>query len=203
MIGIPDIPNFTQPQVNLGVGFGGAVLLNQVFDKKIWGIVNEFGIPILLADSVVGMSYDAGNTISNMPIEKGSFASYNKVNAPSMATVTMAKSSGGALGRGAFHAQLEALLKSTIKFNVITPEFVYMNYSMIGINFSREAQDGCTLIKFNVELQEVLESKIDYAFEEVAAPEDASTVDGGARQASDQSNNSILLDAANKIKDLL
>ena len=58
------------------------------------------------------------------------------------------------------------------------------------------------MIKFNVELQEVLESKIDYAFEEVAAPEDASTVDGGARQASDQSNNSILLDAANKVKDL-
>ena len=53
-----------------------------------------------------------------------------------------------------------------------------------------------------MELQEVLESKIDYAFEEVAAPEDASTVDGGARQASDQSNNSILLDAANKVKDL-
>ncbi|WP_236513541.1 hypothetical protein, partial [Escherichia coli] len=87
-------------------------------------IVNQLGIPLVLADTVVSMNYDAGSSISKYPVEQGSFASYNKVNAPSMATVSLAKGSGGPQERGGLLAEIEALLKSTVSFHIITPEYV-------------------------------------------------------------------------------
>lgn len=182
LTGMPNIAGLVTATTNAAIGLGGALLVNAIFGKT-WGIVNEFGVPIVLADSVVGMSYDAGNTISNFPVEKGSFSSYNKVNNPSIATVQMNKSSGGTLERGLFLTQLEILLKSTLKFHVITPEYVYMNYQIIGINHSRGATDGATLLKVNLDLQEVLEATVEYATEEVTEPSDAAQKDGGAQQA--------------------
>lgn len=184
MDGMPSIPNFVAPEVltNVGLSLGGAALINGVFGK-VWGIVNEFGIPIVLADTVLGMNYDAGSSISKYPVEQGSFASYNKVNSPSMATVQMAKGSGGVLERGLFLAQLEGLLKSTLSFHIITPEYVYLNYQIIGINHARTAQDGATMITVNLDLEEVLEAKVDYSIEEVKNPSDANTVDGGAKES--------------------
>lgn len=192
--GMPDIPDFkgvVSAAQGAAVGFAGAVLLRTAFGN-VWGIFNEFGVPILLADSVVGLTYDSGNTIANLPVERGSFSSYNKVNNPSIATVQLNKSSGGALQRGAFLTQLEILAKSTLTFNIISPEFVHMGYSIIGQGYSRTATDGTTLLKVNVELQEVRETKVEYSFEEVQQPSDATTKDGGAKQSTQEPNESAL-----------
>lgn len=184
MNGIPSIPNYIAPEVltNVGLSLGGAALINGIFSKT-WGIVNQFGIPIVLADTVVSMNYDAGSSISKYAVEQGSFASYNKVNQPSMATVSMAKGGNSVIERGGFLAQLEALLKSTISFHIITPEYVYLNYQIVGINHARSAQDGATMITANLDLEEVMEAKIEYSIEEVKAPSDANTVDGGPKQS--------------------
>ena len=189
MDGLPKIPNYVAPEVlnNVGIALGGAALLNATFGK-VWGVVNQFGIPIVLADTVLGMNYDAGSSISKYPVEKGSFASYNKVNAPSMATVQMAKGGNSVTERGLFLAQLETLLKSTVSFNIISPEYVYLNYQIIGINHARSAQDGATMIKVNLDLEEVLEAKVEYDIEEVKAPSDANTVDGGAKQSTQRTS---------------
>lgn len=180
--GMPKVPDFIPRSAltNIGLSLGGAALINAVFGKT-WGIVNQFGIPIVLADTVVSMNYDAGASISKYPVEKGAFASYNKVNNPSMASVQMAKGGESVLGRSLFLTQLEALLKSTVSFNIITPEYVYMNYQIIGLNTARSAQDGATMIRVNIDLEEVLEANVEYDIEEVKAPSDSKTVDGGAQ----------------------
>lgn len=184
MNGMPSVPNFISPQAlaNTALSFGAGVLVNGVFGK-VWGIVNEFGLPILLADTVSSMSYDSGSSISKYPTEKGKFASYNKVDMPSMSTVQMIKGGDSALERGLFLTQLEGYKKSTLSFHIITPEYVYMNYQIIGINHARSAQDGATMITANIDLEEVLESKVEYSIEEVKAPSDAKTVDGGAKES--------------------
>lgn len=184
MIGMPSIPSFTSPQALIGtaLGFGGAALINAVFGKT-WGIVNEFGIPILLADTVSSINYDAGSSISKYPTEQGKFASYNKVDMPSMSTVQMCKGGHSALERGLFLTQLEAYKKSTLSFHIITPEYVYLNYQIIGINHARSAQDGATMITVNIDLEEVLEAKVEYSTEEVTEPSDSNTVDGGAKES--------------------
>ena len=200
MNGMPNIHNFSAPSlINAALSLGGAALIKAVFGKQ-WGVVNQYGIPILLADSVLGLSHDAGASISNLPLEKGSFASYNKVNNPSMATVQLAKSSGGSLQRGLFLTQLEMLLKSTLSFHIISPEYVYMNYQIIGTNLSRTSTEGCTLLRVNLDLQEVLEAKVEYDTEVVENPSDAQTKDGGAKQAEDKTSSSVLYDIINGAK---
>jgi hypothetical protein len=187
MIGIPNIPDFkglVTSGSNALIGLGGAAIIRAIFGN-VWGLVNEFGVPVVLADNVLGLSFQSASTIVNAPIEGGSFASYNKVATPSQAVVQMSKGSGGALQRGAFLAQLLALEGSTLKFYVISPEFVHRNMCITNVDYARSAQEGVQLIVVNVSLEEVREVKVNYSFEEVEAPSDAKAVDGGSVQPKD------------------
>ncbi|MEY0782362.1 phage baseplate protein [Providencia alcalifaciens] len=178
---MPDIPNWKgipDAAINAGISLGGGALINTLFGNY-WGIFNEFGVPLLLADNVLSLQYQNQSRVVNAPIEKGSFTSYNKVADPYKATVQLSKSSGGTLERGAFLAQLEILAKSTLKFYIITPEYVYKSANIVGFDFAREARDGATLIKVNVHLEEIREVSVQYDEEEVTNPDDARLKDTG------------------------
>jgi len=206
MTGIPNIPDFkglVTSGSNALIGLGGAAIIRAIFGN-VWGLVNEFGVPVLLADNVLGLSFQSASTIVNAPIEGGSFASYNKIATPSQAVVQMSKGSGGALQRGAFLAQLLALEGSTLKFYVISPEFVHRNMCITNVDYARSAQEGVQLIVVNVSLEEVREVKVNYSFEEVEAPSDAKAVDGGSVQPKDATaNTSILKGLANRVTGLI
>lgn len=195
MLGMPNIPDF-KGLVSSGsdalIGLGGAAIVNAVFGK-VWGLVNEFGVPVVLADNVLGLSYQSGSTIVNAPIEGGSFASYNKIASPAQAVVQMSKGSGGVLQRGAFLTQLQALEGSTLSFFVISPEFVHRNMQIVGVDYARSASEGMQLIVVNVQLEEVREVKVDYSYQEVKAPSDAKSSDGGNVQPKDASENTSIL----------
>ncbi|HEJ9507556.1 TPA: hypothetical protein SMN05_001284 [Proteus mirabilis] len=181
MFGMPDIPNWKGlPNAGLdaGISLGGAALIKSLFGNY-WGIFNEYGVPLLLADNVISLQYENKSRVVNAPIERGTFASYNKISDPWKATVQMSKGSGGALERGAFLAQLEILSKSTLRFIVITPEFVYKFANIVGYDLAREAKDGATLIKVNVHLEEIREVTVSYAEEEVTKPDDSKVKDTG------------------------
>ena len=185
MDGMPNIPDFKGLKtagIDAAISFGGAALLNAIFGN-VWGVVNQYGIPILLADNVLSVQYSNTHTISNAPVEKGSFASYNKVEDPYKATVEMSKGSGGSFERGAFLAQLEMLKNSTLKFYVITPEYVYKDACIVGLDYARSASDGAQLIKVNVHLEEIREVVVEYSSEEVKNPDDAAKKNGGDKQA--------------------
>lgn len=205
MFGMPDIPNWKGlPNAGLdaGISLGGAALINSLFGNY-WGIFNEYGVPLLLADNVISLQYENKSRVVNAPIERGTFASYNKISDPWKATVQMSKGSGGALERGAFLAQLEILSKSTLRFIVITPEFVYKFANIDGYDLAREAKDGATLIKVNVHLEEIREVTVSYAEEEVTKPDDSKVKDTGDQTNSIQNqtesnvDRSILKSAVN------
>lgn len=181
MFGMPDMPNWKgipDAAIDAGISLGGGALINTLFGNY-WGIFNEFGVPLLLADNVLSLQYQNQSRVVNAPIERGSFTSYNKVAAPYKATVQLSKGSGGTLERGAFLAQLEILAKSTLKFYIITPEYVYKSANIVGFDFVREARDGATLIKVNVHLEEIREVSVQYEEEEVTNPDDARLKDTG------------------------
>lgn len=192
--GIPNVPNFkglVSGSLNAAISLGGAALINAIFGNY-WGIFNEFGIPILLADNVTSLKYSNTAKVSQVPIEQGSFVSYDKVQDPYKATVQLTKGSGGTFERGAFIAQIEILSKSTLKFHIITPEYVYVNATIVGYDISREASDGAQLLKVNLHLEEIREVVVRYDVEEVKNPDDAKTKDGGEKQPVDAKNDSVL-----------
>jgi hypothetical protein len=185
--GIPDIPDFkglVTSGVDALISFGGATLIRMIFGNQ-WGIFNQYGIPIMLADTVHSLKYQNNSQIAQAPVEKGSFASYNKVQNPYQATVTMIRGGGDAGMRGLFIAQLEALSKSTLLFHVITPEYVHINAAITGYDYARDPNAGARMIVANIHLEEVREAKVTYETKETKNPEDSPQVDGGEQQTSE------------------
>ena len=77
MIGIPSVAGLSNLTTTLQ-GSALALAVNAIFGKQ-WGLYNEYGIPLLLSNHVVGIQYNNGSSLADAPLEKGSFASYNKV----------------------------------------------------------------------------------------------------------------------------
>lgn len=195
MEGMPNIPNFKGLATSGGnalISLGGAAIINTVFGKT-WGLFNEYGIPVVLADGVLGLNFTGSSQISNAPLEKGTFASYNKVDNPDQAVVQLSKGSGGALERGAFLTQLITYKGSTLKFHVVSPEFVHRNMSIIELDYARSAKEGLQLIVVNLQLEEVREVGLEYSVEEVANPSDAESIDSGEVQPKDVKENTSIL----------
>lgn len=182
--GMPDIPSFKGLEVSgldALIGFGGAFAINMVFSNQ-WGVFSQFGVPILLADTVYSVKYSNSSDVSSAPVERGSFTDYNKVQNPYKASVTMVSGGGSATRRGAFIAQLEALSRSTLLYNVVTPEYVHRNANILGYDYVREPQNGARMIAATIELQEIRESSIQYESVEVENPSDTPVSDVGEVQ---------------------
>lgn len=182
--GMPDIPNFKGLEVSgldALIGFGGAFAINMIFGNQ-WGVFSQFGVPILLADTVYSVKYSNSSEVSSAPVERGSFTDYNKVQNPYKASVTMIKGGGNATMRGAFIAQIEALSRSTVLFNVVTPEYVHRNANIVGYDYVREPQNGARMIAATLELQEIRESSVRYESVAVKNPEDTPERDVGEVQ---------------------
>lgn len=172
------------------IKFGGAALINAIFGNY-WGIFGQNGIPLLLSDNVTSVKHQNTSKVSNAPIERGSFASYNKVGDPFTMTVQMTKGSGGVFMRGAFLGLLDTLANSTDLFLVITPEAVYPNMAITGYDYAREASDGARLLKVNIHLAEVRQVEVKYT---KTKPDGAQAQsDGGKVQPKPVQNNESIL----------
>ena len=189
-IGIPNIPKLPTNISGALIKFGGAALINAIFGNY-WGIFGQNGIPLLLSDNVTSVKHQNTSKVSNAPIERGSFASYNKVGDPFTVTVQMSKGSGGVFARGAFLGLLDTLANSTDLFLVITPEAVYPNMAITGYDYAREASDGARLLKVNIHLAEVRQVEVKYT---KTKPDGAQAQqDGGKVQPKPMQNNESVL----------
>ncbi|MFY1028185.1 phage baseplate protein [Actinobacillus seminis] len=165
-IGVPSVPGLPKNIGDAAIKFGGAFGINAFFGNY-WGIFNQNGIPLLLADNVKSVKYQNKSKISTAPLEMGSFAAYNKVVDPYIVDVVMTKGSGGVAERGAFLALIDTFANSTDLYMVITPESIYPNCNIIGYDYVREAGDGARLLKVNLHLQEIREVEVQYLQTEV------------------------------------
>lgn len=183
--GMPNIPGLDLVPTNVtdaAISFGGAFATNVIFGKQ-WGIYSEFGVPILLADTVYSVKYQASSNVAQAPVERGTFASYNKVSDPYKATVVLARGGSNAALRGAFIAQLDALVKSTALFHVVTPEYVHRNASITGYDYARDPQSGASMIVANIHLEEIREVNVLYETIETRNPADLPVKASGEVQA--------------------
>ena len=192
MKGIPNIPNFkglVTAGTDAAISLGGAALIRAVFGE-VWGLVNEFGVPILLSDSVKNVDYTNSSTISKFLIEKGSFSSYNKVTDPRFLSVQLIKWKGTKLEKSAWLALLETLANSTLKFHVVTPEYLYRNYNITRLAYLRD-NTSIQMITASLDLEEVREVQLEFGTQEAKAEQDNATVEGGTVQPKEASQSML------------
>ncbi len=110
-----------------------------------WGILDASYNFAVVADSFVKVDFDRSMKISDYPVEKGQFSSYNKVHVPYSGTVSLAQ--GGTNGdRATFFAATNAVEESLQPFYVMTPEGSFGPVSIDRVSYERTATNGARLI---------------------------------------------------------
>lgn len=144
----------------LGLAGGGA---NGLFQSVITTLAGTNG-PTLSTNS---FELTKETRISDFVVEKGSFATYNKVLLPAEPIVTLALQ-GLVSDRIVFLKALNDAIESTNLYSVVTPEVVYHNYSLERMNLVRRAERGATLLMVEISLKEI--KQISAAFSTIQIP---------------------------------
>lgn len=190
--------------VSLGALQGALWRATQI--ESQWGIWDKSGNPVGDPSTITGLArqvleslgigsvlstnaveYSKETRVSEFPLERGSFASYNKVEMSASPTVTLCLK-GSESDRTSFLAAIDAATKSTELFDVVTPEVTYVDYSIERYNYSRRISKGTTLLIVEISLREVRQVSAQYTTTQsgqVDAPKDAGaapTADSGKVQ---------------------
>lgn len=146
---VPDLPGV--PPVLRSPLAGAAILaapkIQNFLDQFApnFGVFDKNDVKILNPDSFLSIEYANSRKISSFPVEKGSFANYNKVNNPFSGIIRVAKG-GSVSDRQTFLAELQALADSIDLVKLITPEAVFLEVNMESFNYRQEARSGATMI---------------------------------------------------------
>jgi hypothetical protein len=125
--------------------------LGSVFGPVLWGIFDSYGNPVLISDSVAAVEYQRDYDISTAPQEQGAFMSYNKVQNPFTAKVSLLSNRT----RSYLLNVLEAATESLQLVSVYTPEVAYPSAVLTRYGLRRTVRNGVTLIQVDVWVEEV------------------------------------------------
>lgn len=115
-----------------------------------WGIFSNGG-PVLVSDAVASLDYERAYDVSDAPQEQGAFESYNKVQHPFEATVTILSS----LTRFQLFNILEPAVASLQIVSVVMPEITYPSANLLSYKFRRTVRNGVTLVAVDVRCREI------------------------------------------------
>lgn len=147
-----------------------------------WGLYLG-GAPVVVADTVTAFDFRAEWAISNYPIERGGFESYDRVDTPFQCKVQFAA--------GGDEANKQALIQSIdvatadgnlTKYDVVTPEVVYLGVNIQHVDYRRTARSGLGLLIVDVWVQEIREQNT-AAGGDSQVPAGAATQSGGNVQS--------------------
>lgn len=191
---IPRSPNFP-PLAGIGLGVLEGIIWRSFQINSRWGIFDSQGRALGNPQNLILESIGIGSTlstasvefsketrVSDFPLEKGGFASYNKVELPAEPIVTL-NISGSDSARQAFLNDIDKACKSTDLYDVVTPEITYKGYSIERYNYQRKSERGCTLLRVEIGLKEVREVSAQFTKAAPKQPGAQPQVDNGKVQA--------------------
>lgn len=141
-----------------------------------WGVFLD-GFPVIVAESCVAFDYKQTASISNYPVERGAFESYNKVRVPYDARVRFG-SGGSAAARQALLSSIAAVINDLNLYDVVTPDAIYQSANLIAYSYRQTHREGVGLLLVDVLLEQVRVTT-DADFTQTQSPSGASPVSGG------------------------
>jgi len=162
------------------------------------GALESLGLnPWLSTLSTNSVDYSKETKISDFPVERGSFASYNKVELPANPVVTLCFM-GSESDRTSFLDAIDAACKSTDLYTVTTPEKDYIDHSLERYNYQRRAEKGATLLFVEISLKEVRNVTATYTQSQIDTPKDV-----GADPAADNGKTQTTTPQTSTLKSLV
>lgn len=166
--GVPQLATYAAQYIGLGLTALG--ILDYFDAAPSWGIFDENNTKVIEPDSVVDMGMRGQSRVSDFPVEKGSFASYNKVQEADSFVVRMSKG-GRVFEREAFLTTLDAMKRGMSLYSVVTPEKTYTNAVIESYNYRRELSGGAGLIIADIEIREIRQVVAQYTKSQAQAPQ--------------------------------
>ena len=180
--GVPALTRFNTAANQAIIVASDAVQLLRLLEGPQWGIFDADGLPLIIGDSVVGVAFKKEWRVADFPIEKGSFASYNKVETPFDARLSFTKG-GSDVERAAFLKLVQQTTAALDLVSVAMPEFTYESANVTHFDFERKAKNGVSLLTVDVFLDEVrVTASTAFTESQTQAPSGASPTDGGQVQ---------------------
>lgn len=138
---------------------GDAEVLARIFEGPQWGIFEAAGNAPLLYGNYTGAavaetSFAKEWTVATFPVEQGGFASYDKVENPYEAKVTISVG-GTMIQRQQALINVQYLASTLTLVNVVTPEVVYPSANVIHYDYDRTGLKGAGLLNIDVWLEEI------------------------------------------------
>lgn len=118
-----------------------------------WGIFQS-GVPIITADSVASMEYRQEWLLSDFPVERGGFETYDKVYTPYQVRFRFT-AGGSEADRGALLQSVAEVAGDLNLYDAASPEAIYLNCNITHYDYRRTAVNGVGLIQVDVWLEEV------------------------------------------------
>ncbi len=118
-----------------------------------WGIFQN-GTPIITADSVASMEYRQEWLLSDFPVERGGFETYDKVYVPYQVRFRFT-AGGSESNRQALLDSVAAVAGDLNLYDAASPEAIYINCNITHYDYRRTAVNGVGLIQVDVWLEEV------------------------------------------------
>lgn len=172
--GIPALNSINQVASGVVLLVADAVGILNMLGAPQWGLFLN-GAPALVPDSVMSVEIKADWRLSDYQQEPNAFQSYNKVQTPYDARVTMTK---GGSGIGSFLLAVEAAVASLNLYDVVTPDRVYSSANLTHYDYRRTNTNGVSLLTVDLWLEEVRVTGTTTA-PSTQAPSGATPVNGG------------------------
>lgn len=154
------------------------ILLSRFTRSGVWGLYKADGT-LIQADSVVSLDFKGISKVSEVPLQSGSFAAYNKVQMPDLQSLRLIKT-GTDSARNQFLLAIDAAKKSTDLYYIVTPEKTYIDATIEEYDYKRTAQDGVSMLIVDIRFKQI--RQVRPAFSTVKL-EDAKTPTGITRQS--------------------
>jgi hypothetical protein len=198
--GVPAVPRSGDSTTSTSVSLGKAstAITSALQQKPLWGIFSASTSAVAGAQlgnsstllSTGSVDYIKEMIVSDFPIEDGGFASYNKVEKPATPIVTLILG-GTKDDRSAFLSAIDAAVKSTNLYNVVTPEYTFTNCTLGKYSYRRAPERGANMMAVSIPLTEIRTVTATYTKTGINNPKSASAssqVSSGSVQTSTPSS---------------
>lgn len=122
--------------------------------QQTWGLFDADGKLALEPDTILAIDYRDSAMIAKYPLEKGAFASYNKVEMPYDVRVVMAKG-GSEKDRRDFWEALQALRGTLDTYSIVMPDLTILDLNIVHRDLSRQQRQGANMLEVEIGFQQV------------------------------------------------
>jgi len=158
--------------------------------EQKWTLVDEKGKIALTFASFLDINYQNPGEVLFYPVERGSFADYNKVSKPLVITTNIAQQGVDSDFESTLK-KLEDYKLNAIKLSIVTPAITYKNMTLGTFSYNRTNTQGSGLLSVTATFIQVREVETQVTTGVITKPQNptsAGKINTGQKQTTDITN---------------